>query len=237
MIRDKIVTILAVLLFAETGLYAVPEKIFTSSGYIFPGDEYGIVRIYNDDTVVNMLGGSADYIATYDRSTLNVVYGQTQSEAFDYSLINIYGGTHSGVLASDNGIVNFSGDSVSWYLLASDFGVINMIGGTVEALGAAGSGTLNLYYGQVTDVLSVYDNAVVNIFGHDLGKTNVGGEYGYGQVYGFLLDDLPFVIDFYTPEAYSHTNLIPEPGTLLLLGLGGLILRQDFPSSKGSFLV
>ena len=43
------------ILFAANGLYAIPDKIFTSSGYISAGDELNIVTIYNDDTVANML--------------------------------------------------------------------------------------------------------------------------------------------------------------------------------------
>lgn len=228
MFRKKILTILAVVLFAGPSLYAVPNKIFTSSGYIFPGEVWNTVSIYNDDTVVTMLGGMADFISTFDRSTLNAIYGQAGVGAFDYSIINIYGGTHWTTYASDKGTVNFSGDATSGHLLAAGFGVINMIGGTVESLRASGSGTLNLYYGQVTDYLGTWNDAFVNIFGHDLGKTNVGGKYGRGQVYGFLLDDSHFVIDFYTPEAYSHVNLIPEPSTIVLLGTGSvaMILRK-----------
>lgn len=224
--KAKLLIIIAVILFTSSQLYGVlMEKTFTSSGYIFSGEEWDIVRIYNDDTVVNMLGGMSDYIATYDRSTLNVIYGQAQVEAFNYSSINVFGGTHSGVLASDHGIVNFSGDSVSWYLLASDFGLANMSGGTVESLRASGAGVLNLYYGRVTEYLSTWGDAVVNVFGDDLGKTNVGGKYGYGRVYGFLLDDSPFTIDFGNSETYSHVNLIPEPSSLVLLGFGGIILK------------
>ena len=57
----------AVILFTAPQLQAVTEnKTFTSSGQILPGEEWNNVYIYNDDTVVDMLGGGADGIGTYD---------------------------------------------------------------------------------------------------------------------------------------------------------------------------
>jgi hypothetical protein len=101
-----------------------------------------------------------------------------------------------------------------------------MTGGTTEYVAAGYSGTMNLYGGLVTDSLNAWDSATVNIFGYDLVKTNSGGTYGYGQVYGYWLDDTPFTIELSTAETYSHINLIPEPSSLLLLALGSLISRE-----------
>jgi hypothetical protein len=225
--RKKILTILAVVLFAGSGLYAVPvDKIFTSSGYIFPGEVWNTVKIYNDDTVVTMLGGMADFISTYDRSTLNAIYGEAGVGAFDYSVINIYGGTHWTAYASGHGIVNFSGDAVSQSLATSGFGIVNMIGGSVEDLHAGGSGTFNLYGGIITDSLNAWDSSQVNVFSYGLSKTASGGFYGYGKAYGFWNNGSPFTIDFSTPETYSHVNLIPEPTTFAILSIGRLLLRK-----------
>lgn len=226
MITKKILAILVVVLFAEPSLYAVPvDKIFTSSGYIFPGEVWNTVSIYNDDTVVTMLGGMADFISTYDRSTLNVIYGEAGVGAYDYSIINIYGGTHWTAFASGHGIVNFSSDAVSQGLRASGFGVANMFGGTVGHLGAHDSGTINIYAGSITDYIFADDYSTINIFGNDLIKADSGGIYGFGKVEGYLTDLAYISVDFVNPEAYSHINLIPEPSSLVLLGLAGLILR------------
>jgi hypothetical protein len=226
MVTKKILIILAVVLFAGTGLYAFPNKIFTSSGYIFPGEKWNTVSIYNDDTVVTMLGGMADFISTFDRSTLNAIYGQTGVGAFDYSIINIYGGTHWTAIASYHGTVNFSSDAVSQGLSASGFGVTNMFGGTVGHLGAHDSGTINIYAGSITDYIFADDYSTINIFGNDLIKTDSDGIYGFGKVEGYLTDLTYISVDFVNPEAYSHINLIPEPATFALLSIGGLLLKK-----------
>jgi len=83
-----------------------------------------------------------------------------------------------------------------------------------------------MYGGLVTDSLNAWDSATVNIFGYDLVKTSSGGAYGYGQVYGYWFDDTPFTINLSTAETYSHITLIPEPTSLLLLALGGLLLKR-----------
>ncbi|MHC4705729.1 MAG: hypothetical protein ACYS8I_01410, partial [Planctomycetota bacterium] len=49
--------------------HALLDKTFTSSGQILPGEEWNSVHIYNDDTVVDMLGGFVEGMATYDAST------------------------------------------------------------------------------------------------------------------------------------------------------------------------
>ena len=57
--KTEVKTILAVAIFCFTAvqLYAVPiDKIFTSSGQILDGEEWNNVSIYNDATIVDMLG-------------------------------------------------------------------------------------------------------------------------------------------------------------------------------------
>ncbi len=210
MFRNKLfVFITAVMLFMVPQLYA-DDKIFTSSGQILPGEEWSNVYIYNDDTIVDMLGGRVDSMAAYDASTLNINGGDVSTlHARGFSTANVSGGYVYGLRAQGSGTVNLS-DTASVISLSSrgSFGTVNMTGGSTEYARAGNSGTLNLYGGVVTDSLNAWDSATVNIFGYDLFKTATGGTYGYGFVTGYWVDGTPFTIDLSTSETYSHISLI-----------------------------
>ena len=228
--KTKIIIIFAAavfLSFTTPELVAVEDKIFTSSGQILDGEEWSNVYIYNDDTIVDMLGGDVDGIGTYDASTVNVTGGHVNTlDALEFSTANISGGFVYGLNAKNNSIVNFSDGASGVSIGAGDFGTLNMYGGITEFLRAGDYGIINLYGGHVTDSLNSWGSATVNIFGYDLFKTSSGGRYGYGQVYGFFADGSSFNIDFNTSETYPHINLIPEPCSLLLLALGCLFLKR-----------
>ena len=222
------ILVFATLLLSTPLAKAVPiDKIFTSSGQIIDGEEWNNVYIYNDDTIVDMLGGDVDGIGTYDASTVNVSGGHVNTLAtLEFSTANVSDGFVYGLIASDHSIVNLFGNADLFAPLVRNFGTLNMTGGTVDHLGAIDSGIINLYGGIISDRLISSDSSVVNIYGYDLLKTNTGGKYDYGQVSGFWADGTSFTIDLNGFETYSHINLIPEPYSLILLGLGGLILRR-----------
>lgn len=221
--------LLTVVIVVLTGgrAHALPNKTFTSSGQILPGEEWENVYIYNDDTIVDMLGGSADSIGAYDESTLNVLAGYVSTlTALELSTVNVSGGEVYGLDAWNYSTINFYDGATAVSFGASGFGTVNMTGGTTDYLGAIDSGTVNLYGGLVTVSLGVGESATANIFGYDLVKISSGGTYGYGQVYGYWLDDTPFTINLNGSETYSHIVLIPEPLSLLMLGTGALFLRR-----------
>jgi hypothetical protein len=229
--KTKVITILAaavIICFTTSELTAVEDKTFTSSGQILDGEVWNNVSIYNDDTIVDMLGGDVESIGTYDKSTVNVTGGQINTlAALEFSTANVSNGEVYSLSAWDSAIVNFSDDARALSLgSGGDFSTTNMYGGITEFLRAGDYGIINLYGGLVTDSLNSWGSATVNVFGYDLVKTISGGRYGYGQVFGFFADDSSFTIDFNTSETYTHINLIPEPSSLILLGLGVLILRR-----------
>ncbi|MHC4500395.1 MAG: hypothetical protein ACYS21_14930, partial [Planctomycetota bacterium] len=225
------VIMLGVVLLAACTAQAV-NKDFYSSGQILPGESWDLVNIYNDGTVVDMLGGSADYISTFERSTLNVVAGYAEVGAFDYSTINISGADLSGAHAWNYGTLNFYATGQSSGLGAGEFGTANMYGGTVEQLGASDSGVLNLYAGLVTDCLGASGTSIVNIYGYDFDYHPTGGAYDGGQLTGFWLSGSPFTLDLYGAETYSHINQIPEPSGLVILALGAVLMRRSRPMAS-----
>ncbi len=208
--KTKIYLIVAaIIFFTASDLTAVEDKIFTSSGQIVEGEFWGNVYIYNDDTIIDMLGGLVDSMGAYDASTVNVTGGDVSTlEAHEFSTVNVSGGYVHGLHALDHAIINFSDSARAINIVAGgDFGTVNITGGTVDYLGAGGSGTLNLHGGLILEDLGAYDFSTVNIYGYDLVKTASGGSYGYGQVYGFWSDGSYSTIDLYTEGTHSHINL------------------------------
>jgi len=217
---------MAVLIWACPARAVLDDKIFTSSGQILPGEEWDIVNIYNDDTVVDMLGGSADWIATHDGSTLNVVGGIGDIEAADTSSINVHGGEIGYIRGVNGARINFFDSDHAAALAAEDLAQISITGGTVGNLHAYGTGVINLYGGIVLGDIVAGDLSAVNIYGYALVKTDVGGAHGYGEVSGFLMDGTYFATDFFNAEACSHVNIVPEPSCVGFLVAGVLLLRR-----------
>jgi len=228
--KTKIITILAlaqILCFTASELLALEDKIFTSSGQILDGEEWNNVHIYNDDTIVDMLGGLVDGIGTYDISTINITGGHVNTlVTLEFSTANVSGGVVAGLYAWDYSTVSvFDTGSVFSLSARGDFGVVNIYGGSAAFVDAYESGTVNLYGGDVSEYLSAPDG-IINIFGYDLSKTSTGGNYGYGFVTGYWIDGTSFSIDLLSPETYSNINLIPEPASLLLLVFGCFLLKR-----------
>lgn len=165
------------------------DKDFTTSGEINVGENWDVVSVYNDPTVVDMFGGTIQWFHTYDSSTTN-----------------IYGG------------------DVLWGIYTYNSSRVNIYGGNIdlEVLGLGDSSTLNVYGGglDVGNAPAFSELSTVNIYGY-------GFDYdGAGILTGFLQDDSPFIFRELPPSRYAHINLIPEPATILLFGLGGILLRK-----------
>jgi len=110
-------------------------------------------------------------------------------------------------------------------LAAYDTTFTDWFAGQMGTLWAEGGSIVNIYGGDLGDLWAT-DNSSVILYAYDVTHTTKGGYWDDGQVYGkYYLDDSPFSFDLYR-DAYSHITIIPEPATILLFGLGGLMLRK-----------
>jgi hypothetical protein len=227
--KTKIYVIMTgvVLLGACSAQAVLDDKIFTSSGQILPGEEWNSVYVYNDDTVVDMLGGFVEGLATYDGSTVNVTAGSINTlDATDFSTANVSGGSVLTLAAYDSATVKLFPNGSVFSLDSAGAGTAYMSGGITEYARAGESSTMNLYGGTVTNYMNAWGSSTVNIYGYNFTYDPLAGSWDGGQLTGFWLDDTAFTIDLYSRETYSHINLIPEPSSLALLAVGALFAKR-----------
>jgi PEP-CTERM motif len=249
--RRAIITIGLVILLAG-GLAQAANITFTSDANIQAGDTWGNVYIHDtvpNHTTISMTGGSVtDVLNANDASTFNMSAGLVNVlNACDLSSVNISGGSLQEIqvfnsatvtfsqnatvytVAAYSGIVNMNGGTISNFISVGGrgSGICNMNGGIVGGLSAKDASVINLRGGDITNYLSADSSSMIDVFGINLAKTNIGGKHNAGQITGCWQDGSLFSIDLGNSGTYSRVNLIPEPATLFLFGLGGLMLRKS----------
>ena len=133
--------------------------------------------------------------------------------------------------------VDMTGGLVTNDLVLRDQSTLNLSGGTTWSIYAEDSSTVNMTGGNLPGWVTAEwswsgpNQALINIYGYSFNYAPDDGIADGGQLTGFWQDGTPFSMDFGDGPGstyYDHVNLhvIPEPGTILLLGLGGVFLRR-----------
>jgi hypothetical protein len=141
---------------------------------------------------------------------------------------------YSGVSVFDNATVDMIGGFIQWRLLLYDTSTFNAYGGEVGGVGGLPDiivleySTLNLHYLQLSEYHRIWtegDFARINVYGYNFEYVPY---YSDWWLYGNWANNEAFCLQFRGPWTRDYVVLheIPEPATLLLIGLGGLLLRK-----------
>jgi hypothetical protein len=134
------------------------------------------------------------------------------------------------------------GSGKDWFWISElrtydDVTVIMYEGGGVNQFSMYDNSELIKYSSSIAN-LYLYDNAIASLFGGSapmdiyVDPANTGWikfyaydvSYGIAGIHGWWLsDNREFIFDF-TGDTYSHVQIVPEPTSILIFGLGALLI-------------
>jgi hypothetical protein len=147
---------------------------------------------------------------------------------------NIYDesyGNNAEVGVINDAILDVKGGSISGYLMSTDIATVNVFDGNINELWTRGNSIAKIHGGLIKWLVSDEDS-LVYLYAHDViyhPQAPAPGHPIYGNsawIEGiFINNDIPFSFGVGPQgESYSHIEVVPEPMTLMLLGLGSLLV-------------
>jgi len=186
-----------------------------------PGEYLGD-QIISDYDILTMTGGWGNHLSMGGYSIANIkgtdpIKGVSKISVGGYSTLNLFGG-NIGNIESNNQTT------------------INMTSGSVNSIKMHSGSRSYLYGGQIntlaSDQLAVIPNTTVQLdwihiyclpgYSYDDNLNLLSGQWGDGTPFDITLQDIG------TSPTYDviEFHIIPEPGTIILLGLGGICLKR-----------
>jgi len=168
----------------------------------------------------------------YDRSHASIVSGGHvyRLYAYDYSTVNMSSGSVSYLNTYNSSTVDIFGGSVSDHLQAFDSSAVRVSGGIVNDLRSCDSSTVDISGGSVSDLWALH-SSVVTFHGRNFSVSDgliLYGDrvLGTGLLAGEWFDGTPWTVNILANRPTAKILAIPEPATLLLLGLGAVMVRR-----------
>ena len=177
----------------------------TSDGVLSDG-EYAYAARVDEDSILTVTGGGADGIRLLDNSQLHV-----------YSTAESVNDALYWIVPSDSSTLTFSGGVAHYIYVQKDASVL-LDGGQINYIRSIQKPTL----GITITIDCQYDSWDWIYDGEDI--VGITGLWHNGDEFsiGFLND----TIQYKYPDTWTHVQVIPEPASITLLTLGGLLIKR-----------
>ena len=212
------------------------------------GGVIGHVEAHNNSTA-NINDGQFETVTAFNNSTVNINDGffTIGIAGIDNSVVTISGGQavqlvaagNSTITVSDtasfwsvfpegNSSVTFNGGFINDRLWAFENSIVSIRGGEFYRLDDIPP---NQDFGFVTDFVAA-EQSTIYLYGNNFSVGGVALDYGDnlrdfggGGIITGVLSDGSLLNNYFGLSDEANIIIIPEPTTLLLFGLGGLVLR------------
>lgn len=205
------------------------------------------LTVYNNGSIAMPGGTVEERILARDNSTVHMSGGLVDYGliVLDNSTITMSGGTVGVIYADRDSAVTISGGTIQSEFVSHDNSAITMSGGVAREAHSHDNSTITMSGGVIERDFRVYDSATVYLEGSNFrvnGTSLVNGDKlsnfvdffdnrYHGIITGTLADGstLNNYFSIWNTGGHAGTGdiiIIPEPCSLVLLGLGGLVLRR-----------
>jgi len=201
---------------------------------IVPGGKISRLTAY-EDSIIRINGGSISYSSSNMPDSGSLLAHDSSQIIMEYGSVNKY------FDLADNSRAIIYGGSIGNRLHVGNGAQATVYNAGIARLGATQSGNVEFWDGSISSEIYAGHNATITIHGSDFMLDGNPVEYStLTSLYGGLYYDEP--VRYLSANTMSGGTItaklyigggaevilssIPEPATLLLLGMGGLLIRK-----------